>query len=102
MDMPRGIGALSTWLDRVVNSVFEDALHKIQMDNDEEMAGLPPADAEMMVQERSLRIIHETARDFLRNWTYYSSQIMRELTVKSAPSFGRLATMKIKFDATFS
>lgn len=110
-----GLTALSQWLDRSVNSVFEEALQRIHTADDGESEAGPAtnaraheaassaaaaastaSEAQLAMQERSLRIIHETARDFLRNWTYYSSQIMRELTVKSAPSFGKIKDRKRK------
>lgn len=90
LDMPRGLSALSHWLNNIVRRVFDAALRNIDVSEDdtggdESNQGDDSAERN---QARRTRVVHSTARNLLRDWTYYSVQMMRELTVKNAPSFG--------------
>ena len=45
-----------------------------------------------------MELMHKTARKLLQAWTFYSSQILRELTIRSAPSFGSCNVLKLLMD----
>ena len=38
------------------------------------------------------------ARKFLARWTYYTSIVFRDLTLRSAPSFGAFHLLRLLFD----
>ncbi|KFD66886.1 hypothetical protein M514_02366 [Trichuris suis] len=42
--------------------------------------------------------LHREARKFLLHWSFYSSMLMRDLTLRSAPSFGSFHLIRLLFD----
>eukprot|EP00049_Salpingoeca_infusionum_P010070 m.170552 g.170552 ORF g.170552 m.170552 type:complete len:279 (-) comp14534_c0_seq10:326-1162(-) len=67
-------------------------------DKDESTSTSSRALAHKLRKEQHAEIIHKTAKKLLQAWTFYSSQILRELTVKSAPSFGSCNALKLLLD----
>lgn len=129
LDLPRGLSALSHWLDNIVRRVFDAAQRSVDVaevrqdrssltkdaspashsgQEGEHEAGAAGAADGAHTSERSAqsaersarrtRVVHRTARNLLRDWTYYSVQIMRELTIKNAPSFGSFNVLRLLID----
>jgi hypothetical protein len=46
----------------------------------------------------SLQVFHKVSRNLLQSWSFYSQQILRELTLKSAPSFGSFNILRMLLD----
>lgn len=47
---------------------------------------------------RRIQAFHKAARHVLQSWSYYSVQVLRELTVRNAPSFGSFNVARVLFD----
>ncbi|EDQ91601.1 uncharacterized protein MONBRDRAFT_23665 [Monosiga brevicollis MX1] len=47
---------------------------------------------------RKVQLNHKVSRNLLQSWSFYSVQILRELTMKSAPSFGSFNALRMLLD----
>jgi hypothetical protein len=45
-----------------------------------------------------IQTFHKVARNLLQSWTFYAIQVLRELTLKSAPSFGSFNALRMLLD----
>uniref|UniRef100_A0A5S6Q940 WD_REPEATS_REGION domain-containing protein n=1 Tax=Trichuris muris TaxID=70415 RepID=A0A5S6Q940_TRIMR len=73
LEKPKTLEQLATWLDFIVGRV------------------LPSCSSEVFR-------LHREARKFLLHWSFYSSMLMRDLTLRSAPSFGSFHLIRLLFD----
>uniref|UniRef100_A0A0M3IUN5 RFX-type winged-helix domain-containing protein n=1 Tax=Ascaris lumbricoides TaxID=6252 RepID=A0A0M3IUN5_ASCLU len=48
--------------------------------------------------DKPLNILADVAKQFLKNWSFYSSMIIRDLTLRSAQSFGSFHLIRLLYD----
>ncbi|VDK48878.1 unnamed protein product, partial [Anisakis simplex] len=48
--------------------------------------------------DKPLNVLADVAKQFLKNWSFYSSMIIRDLTLRSAQSFGSFHLIRLLYD----